>query len=93
MIDAVDELSGEPDRSAYSENDLQFFDCANHAGGPFEYELDITVDTATEVAFFAFIDPDGDSTTTDYRAASDVNPLTAEAGGTYTDVNFEIAAD
>ena len=93
VIDAIDEGTGEPDRSAYSENDLQFIDCADHAGGPLEYSLEIEVDTSAEVAFFAFVDPDGDSSTTDYRAGSEANPITVEEGGTYTDIDFVLTAD
>ena len=93
LLDRLHEGTGEPDRSAYSENDLQFIDCADHAGGPLEYSLEIEVDTSAEVAFFAFVDPDGDSSTTDYRAGSEANPVTVEEGGTYTDIDFVLTAD
>jgi hypothetical protein len=92
VAEAVDETSGQPDRSSYSEDGIEFIDCSNHPGGDIEYEVSIQVDTTTEAAFFAFVDPDGDASTTDFRGAAEDNPYTIEAGGTYTDVNFFVPA-
>jgi len=91
--DAVDEGTGLPDRSTYSENDLQFVDCAGHGGGDIEYSLEILVDDTTEVAFFAFVDPDGDSSTPDFQTASESNPLTVVAGESYTGIDFIVSTD
>ena len=43
------------------------------------------------MAFFAFIDPDGDASTTDYRAAADTNPMTVVGGESYTGINFTVS--
>jgi hypothetical protein len=53
----------------------------------------IQADDTTDVAFFAFVDPDGDSATTDFRAASEANNLTITAGETYTDVDFIVPTE
>ncbi len=57
VAEAVDETSGQPDRSSYSEDGIEFIDCSNHPGGDIEYEVSIQVDTTTEAAFFAFDNP------------------------------------
>ena len=69
------------------------FEALTHFGECRAYEVDITVDTAAEVAFFAFVDPDGDASTPDYSVASDANPVSVEAGGVYTGIDFVIASD
>ena len=93
VAEAVNEETGLPDRSEYSETDLQFIDCADHGGGALEYSTSILVDDATDVAFYAFIDPDGDASTTDYRAAADTNPMTVTGGESYTEIDFTVSED
>jgi hypothetical protein len=89
-VDAYDEETGEFDRTAYDEYDIQPVDCPDHTGGDIEFNLNITVDSSTDVLFFAFIDPDGDPSTTDYLAPATTNPMTVVVGVTYTDILFEM---
>ncbi len=93
VAEAVSEETGLPDRGEYSESDLQFFSCSDHGGGEMTYSLDILVDDSTEVAFYAFIDPDGDASTADFRAAADNNPMTVVGGESYTGVNFTVSGE
>ncbi len=93
VTEAVDSATGTIDRENYEFNDLQSMDCTNHPGGDILYELEITVDASTDVAFVAFVDPDGDPSTIDFEAQSDVNPLTVVLGETYTDIDFVVPTE
>lgn|GEM_PF-6330840 len=93
VADAVDASTGQPDRGSYSENDIQFVACSDHPGGNITYSVEILADDTTEVAFFAFVDPDGDASTTDFRGGAENNPMTIVAGETYDDVNFFVPSE